>query len=296
MHNVTWPIIIAVYLFIAGVGVASFYTGMLANLFSGGRYEKMAKYGSYIAVPSIIFGLLMLIADLGRPLFFWHFVLTFRPTSTMSLGTWLLTVFTITCGIYMLTWLAEEEFARSLPILPMFAGKMGLRKICGLIALPFSFGIAGYTGVLLASTSAALWNSTSYLGLLFLISATSTGMAALMLVYIWKEGDLDVIKKLAKADLIVIIFEVIVLIMLLASLKSNAPQAASVILSGSYAVFFWLGIVVVGLLLPFAVEIYELLTARGHVVPKLTIPALAGLSVLVGGFLMRYVILYAGQV
>lgn len=117
-----------------------------------------------------------------------------------------------------------------------------------------------------------------------------------MLVYVWKEGDSDVIKKLAKADLIVIIFEVIVLIMLLASLKSNAPQAASVILTGSYAMFFWLGMVVLGLLVPFAVEIYELFTARGHAALKMTMPTLAGLSVLVGGFLMRYVMLYAGQV
>ncbi len=296
MHSVTWPAIIAVYLFIAGMGVAAFYTGQLANLISGGKYEKMAKYGSYIAVPAIVFGLLMLISDLGRPLYFWHFVMGFRPTSTMSLGTWFLTVFTITAGIYMLTWLAEEEACKSLPIIPMFANKTGLRKLCGLVALPFSFLIAGYTGVLLASTSAKLWNSSPFLALLFVISATSTGMAALILVYIWRGNDLGAVKKLAKADLFVIVLEVVALIILLTSLKANAPEAVAVILNGSYAMLFWIGIIVCGLAGPLVVELYELFTAKNHTNPSLTIPAIAGLLVLLGGFLMRYVMLYAGQV
>lgn len=296
MHSVNWPIIIAIYLFIAGMGVAAFYTGMMANLFSGGKYEKMAKYGSYIAVPSVIIGLMMLVIDLGRPLYFWHFILTLRPTSTMSLGTWFLTAFTISAGIYMLTWLAEEKFAKDLPILPMFAGKQGLRKVAGLVALPFSFLIAGYTGVLLAGTSAALWSSTPFFGLLFLISATSTGMAALLLVYVKTNGDAEVINRLAKADITVIIFEIVALVVLLGSLKVNAPDAASVILSGAYSLPFWVGIVLCGLLVPFGVELYELVTSKAHAAPKMTMPALAGCLVLVGGFLMRYVMLYAGQI
>lgn len=296
MHSVTWPAILAVYLFIAGMGVAAFYTGMLANLFSGGRYEKMAKYGSYIAVPSVITGLLMLVIDLGRPLYFWHFVTTLRPTSTMSIGTWCLTIFTISCGIYMLTWLSEEKFAKNMPIVALFADKVSLRKASGLIALPFSFLIAGYTGVLLAETSTALWSSTSFFGMLFLISATSTGMAALILVYALTGGESEAIKKLAKADMIVIILEIVALIVLIGSLKSNAPEAASIILSGTYALPFWLGIIAIGLVFPLVVELYEMAVSKSHQVSSLTIPKMAGFSVLVGGFVMRYVMLYAGQV
>jgi len=132
--------------------------------------------------------------------------------------------------------------------------------------------------------------------MLFLISATSTGMAVLIMVYVWKVGDFDVIKKLAKADAVMIVMEIVIVVMLIVSLKSSAPAAASVILSGEYALLFWGGIIGLGLLIPFVIEVYEIFTAKTKAVHSAAIPLVTGMLVLFGGFLMRYVMLYAGQV
>jgi len=115
--------------------------------------------------------------------------MNFNISSTMSVGVWLLSAFIVLGGLNALTWLAEEKFAGNSGLLASFKDKPGLRRITGLIGMPVALLTAGYTGVLLASTSSALWSSTPYLGLLFLVSATSTGIAALMLVLAWRKED-----------------------------------------------------------------------------------------------------------
>ncbi len=296
MHQINWPAMIAVYLFMAGVGVAAFYTGVLADLFSNGRYRRLAKYGSYLGVPLIAIGVLMLLLDLGKPLSFWRFLLNFNPTSTMSVGVWLLSAFIVTGGLNALTWLAEEKFAGNTGLLGIFKNKPGLRRFTALIGMPVGLLTAGYTGVLLASTSSALWSSTPYLGLLFLVSATSTGIAALMLVLAWRREDFAVIQKLARADALVIVFEIIIFALLLITLGFRAPEAAAVILKGSYSAVFWLGIVACGLVIPLIVELYNMFSVKLHTGKDFTVPVVASVLILVGGFLLRYVILFAGQI
>ena len=300
MHETTWPIIIAIYLFVAGDGVAAFYSGILANTFGKGQYQRVAKIGAYIGVPLVIFGLLMLIIDLGRPLSFWHFVIgknflpIFRPSSIMSLGTWLLVGFTILGGLYALTWLAEENFAKDWRFLKFFANKPELRKKLGFAALPFALLIACYTGILLASTSAPLWNSTPYLGLLFLMSATSAGMSTIILTLAAMKAERCLIYKLSRADAIVDIMELVVFVIMMVKLSRTAPEAAALLLHGEYSTLFWLGIVAFGLVLPLVIEVYELTSEKKHVINTI-VPVLSAILILIGGFLTRVVILYAGQ-
>lgn len=300
MHEVTWPVIIVIYLFVAGDGVAAFYSGVMAYSFGKEKYAKVAKIGAYLGVPLILVGLLMLIADLGRPLRFWHFIIgdnflpIFRLSSTMSLGTWLLTAFVILGGLYALTWLAEEKFTKDWPCLRHLANKPALRKKLGFATLPFAFLIACYTGILLASTSIPLWNSTPYLGLLFLMSATSTGLSCIILVLAANKAEGSLIYRLSMADAIVDIMELIVFVLFMVRLSSVAPEEAAMLLKGEYSTLFWLGIVCMGLVVPLVLEIYELISKKIDLI-NTKIPVISAVLILVGGFLTRFVILYAGQ-
>ena len=62
------------------------------------------------------------------------------------------------------------------------------------------------------------------------------------------------------------------------------------LLSGPYSLTFWIGAVVVGLIVPLALE----LTARQRINPGLV--AISAILILVGGFVIKYVIIAAGQV
>ena len=74
---------------------------------------------------------------------------------------------------------------------------------------------------------------------------------------------------------------------------SAAPAAAASVASlvgGSYAVAFWLGLVVVGLVVPFALELAMRSKAE---LSKGAAPLVAECCVLVGGFMLRYLVIMA---
>ena len=101
--------------------------------------------------------------------------------------------------------------------------------------------------------------------------------------------------KLKKVDNIAIILELVILIFFLVALGSASPESNKAVvhlLTGSYGVLFWLGVVVIGLLAPLAIQIRETLGKAGEAKMNLLI----AIMILFGGFLLRFVIVYAGQV
>jgi formate-dependent nitrite reductase membrane component NrfD len=80
----------------------------------------------------------------------------------------------------------------------------------------------------------------------------------------------------------------------------NVKYAVSVILpGGEMALMFWVWVVLVGLLLPALVELVyvvpKLLYHRDYAAPK-GVEVAVSIAVLIGGFMLRYVIVIAGQI
>jgi len=95
--------------------------------------------------------------------------------SPMSLGSCALFFFGFFSGASaFLQFLADMSGANLLP---------GLRRTLGILGLPFSLFISGYTGLLLAATNVPLWaRSSPLLGSTFISSAFSTSLSALSLL------------------------------------------------------------------------------------------------------------------
>jgi formate-dependent nitrite reductase membrane component NrfD len=136
--------------------------------------------------------------------------------------------------------------------------------------------------VLIGNTALPFWSDARLMGALFLASGASTGMAALSLL-LFLSGDAagEGFRKLKRADRFAIAFELILLIGFLALLgRAGAP-----IVSGALAPLFWGGLVVLGLVIPLGLDVV------GHRVKALG--AVAAALVLVGGFILRYVVVMA---
>jgi len=297
MHEVThyWHWLLAVYLFLGGLAAACAYVGTFAEAFSKGRLKKVAEIGSYCVLPIIVLSLIILVLDLARPLQFWRFIITFRPSSLMSQGTWLLTLFAIFGGVITPAFFLSEK----VDALSFLKGKDGARKVCQWIGAILGIGVAGYTGVLLSVKALPMWGATPFLPAVFVASATSTGIALILLIAnLQAKKDEVAIGVLEKADAIVIAFEAIAFAVLIIALKSTgglAADAAAVLLSGEYAMMFWIGVVIVALLGPLALELYGISAAKkAH--PPASLTTLACISVLVGGFIVRWMFMYGGQV
>lgn len=294
----SWGIPIALYLFVGGMSAAAYYVGVLADLIGKGHYRDIARVSSYAVAIPIFVGLFMLLLDLGQPLRFWHLLfqsgplnrgLIFLPGSVMSLGTWFLVAFSLLCGvIYPLMWLSEEKVGKRLPLIPLLSGKDSARRLIGAFGLPFALLVAVYTGVLLAVTSRPVWADTPLLPPLFVLSATSTGIAAIVfLMSLSSRSDHDILALLEKGDSFVIKVELVFVALLLVALLFSPGAVGSIkdLMFGSYSIFFWLGFIFVGLVLP--------LNLQRYINDKNRLALLSSALVLFGGFYLRYIILLA---
>jgi formate-dependent nitrite reductase membrane component NrfD len=286
-----WGWEVPIYLFLGGLVAGLMLTVSASILLLGkDRVTKAMRLGLLGAPVLLSLGMGALFLDLTYKLHVFRFYTTLVPTAPMSLGSWvLLLVYPVQIALVLAFPHAWLE-----PYLARFSFLGGIRRWCESNAKAFAglglgLGVALgiYTGVLLSATVARpLWSSGA-LGFLFLASGASTGVAALMVA----ERDRATSDLFAKADLALIAMEVSVLALWLIGLATQGPlyrKAAALVITGPYAPLF-LGVVVFGgLLVPAALETLSL---RGKALHSRWTPAL----VLVGGLLLRFVIVYAGQ-
>jgi formate-dependent nitrite reductase membrane component NrfD len=161
-----------------------------------------------------------------------------------------------------------------------------------------------YTGVLLGAIPARpMWN-TPMIAQLFLMSAMSSGVATVLLVAsLMRTHHLHSERHfLVSFDAMLIVLEILMVIpfFLHQSLSTwSSAQSLNFIMGGPYTLTFWGGVVLLGLLIPLAIEGFELFPVIWQEQAVKYSRLWGGLSaalVLVGGFALRYVFVYAGQV
>src|SRR3990172_12017971 len=299
MKNPEWGLLIVMYLFCGGLSAGAIVISGLANYIGGGeRYTRLAKIGAIIAPFPVMLGTGLLVFDLGRPFFFWKLFLAFEPVSPMWIGTWLLSVFLAVSLPYFNLFLPESKRLWK-PVQVQF-----WKNVLAAAGFPLGIGVAIYTGVLLGAIPARPFWNTPMVALLFLFSALSTA-TALLIVLSFKSKSSEAQeerKLLLSADIVFILLELLIIIpyIIHGELSTlSARESLKLVLGGPYTLLFWLGVVFLGLLVPLAIEFLELIprsktNERRHM-PGI-VALLAGVLVLLGGFLLRYVFVYAGQI
>src|SRR5437588_5802907 len=89
-------------------------------------------------------------------------------------------------------------------------------KVLSAIGAVGGLALAGYTGVVLNVTNEPVWGNSPWISALFLFSGISTGMALLMLLA--RRVPRTTFEKLAEADNYLMLFELITLVVFLATL------------------------------------------------------------------------------
>jgi formate-dependent nitrite reductase membrane component NrfD len=318
--SLEWGVLVVIYLYTAGISAGMFAVSAFATYIGGGQYRRLARISALLAPWPLMLGLFMLIFDLGRPFHFWRLFTVVQYTSPMSIGSWLLTLFTIVSLIYLVLWLPwpirrllrlpqrlDELFSPSRwqPLSSVF-----VRRARGVLAaggFGLSLGVGMYTGILLGAVPARPFWNTPMVAQLFLFSALSTGAAFVLLIasiggdLIDPEGLHRERHLLVSIDASLIVMELFIIIPFFLHQALNTWSSASsvsLVLGGPYTYTFWIGVVLLGLLIPLAMEGYELfplILKEGALKYSRQLGALSALLVLVGGFMLRYVFVYAGQ-
>ncbi|HDP70420.1 MAG TPA: hypothetical protein ENN38_06410 [Actinobacteria bacterium] len=281
MHEGThyWHWLLVAEMFLGGLAGACFFTGALADFFSKGKLRRVAKIGSYLVLPSVILTLVFLLLDLppSRMFYFWHFMI-FKPLSSMNQGVWILTLFTMTAGVLVpAIFLAEDK-----GILPFLKGQEGLRKALSVIGIIFGVGTMGYSGVVLADKAVPLWSASIFLPATWVAVSIVSGIAAIRLVLALSSKKDELAETvLSKALMMALIVAAIVIVVFLFA----SGDHASVLISGSYALAFWLGVVLIGIVAPIVIDF----AAKN-------MATISSILAILGVFLYKWVILYGGQV
>lgn len=277
-----WDAIIAIYLFLAGLGAGAFALGALTN-WAKTPAPTMKKVAFIVAPVAVAVGTLMLVVDahagLMNPLRF--FGLVANLGSVMAWGVIILSAFLVVSIVDLIVLLVKKSSP----------------KVLDIVGAVLAVCVAAYTGVLLGDAGVAfpLWNM-AVLPILFIVSAASTGIAVTLLITRLVAADeAAALPWLGKAGLVLPVLELALVIILLAVTgtaggSAAAAAAASVgnLVSGPYAVAFWLGFVVIGLAVPF---VLELMSRRGS--QSKALPMAGEACVLVGGFMLRYLVIMA---
>jgi len=231
-----------------------------------------------------------LFLDLAHKLYVWRLYTTFQFKSPMSWGAWIL-ILVYPALIANILIRPSAWMLKIYPKLSEWAGKINqhpfLIKNIGILNMILGLMLGAYTGVLLSSMgSRPLWN-TSLLWVLFLVSGLS---AAAAFVHLFAKNKAES-ELLAKADNGFLIVELFIFVMMfLGFLSAPKPhfEAAKLLLSGAYAPIFWVFVIGLGIVIPLTIQ----LLAVNH---KIRHTAIAPIMVIVGGLILRFVIVSAGQ-
>jgi formate-dependent nitrite reductase membrane component NrfD len=288
-----WKEIIAIYLYLAGMGAGSYIIGAIINWFINpsrlipiwGFPLDMAKVALLWGPILVAIGAPFLILDLGIKKRFLYACLN-PKTSWVARGFLILSIF-IVLGVVLL--------AKSVLPFEWLRAEAPFWYVAEVITIVFAFATAFYTGILLKATkSIPLWN-TYLLPLLFLISALSTGSMAIILSTLGTSLlslDSAALKILMGGEQILVVIEGIVLFLYLSRRHKASEQgkdSVRLLLFGEKKLLFWGGVVLLGFIFP---VILESISSLSHGNPVFIFAA--GVILLCGGFFLRLGVLSAG--
>ena len=318
MSELTWGTPLIFDLWAAGMAGGAYFAAFLLNLLGLDKERRLLKVATYIGVPLVLLGVVLIIADLGEPLRAFNMYVGLRSqawemipgmgasslrlwppslvlwlVSPMSVGGWVLVLFTLASIALAALFLAESARsgesgdagavrARVIPIT-----KVGIPVLSWAVCI-LAVLVMAYTGVVLAASSMELWSATLLIPAVFVSSAVATGVAALIVVVRIvgsSEGGLMPLLRRALRPLL-LVQTVLTALFLIWALAAGAGDP---LVAGVVGLVFWLGVVIAGLVLPIALEFATRDTRGGPIL------LVSPLLVLLGGLLLRATVVIAGQ-
>jgi len=299
VHQEVWHWQIATYLFLGGLGGATFAISAVLHLFEGCD-RKMLSVAVMSSIFFLVLGTIFLLADMLQPLKA-IYALT-NPKSWIFWGVIFINFYFVSAVAYVIplleVWPKLEPIIRKIP-----ESILGLlerfNKLAALAGSAAGFLVAIYTGLLISAAPAINFWNTPALPLLFVISGFSTGAAFLLLLSTFSQNEFahKITSKLEQLDAVLIVTELIILgayFNFAMFLPTGARASAEYLFQSP---LFIGGFFVAGLIVPLLIETYSIFFAgHGHEEKKSALPVLMASSlVLFGGFLLRIYVLKAGM-
>ena len=163
----TWIWSVPAYFFAGGAAGGAAILGAAAQAVDGDGLHGLVKRCRWIAAAGGAAGAVFLIVDLGRPERFLNMLRVFRPTSPMSVGSWVLA--------------GAAPLAAGSALLADAPGLLGAAgDAAGYGAGALGLPLAGYTAVLLSNSAIPVWQATRTSGPPLFVASAITAAASLL--------------------------------------------------------------------------------------------------------------------
>jgi formate-dependent nitrite reductase membrane component NrfD len=274
-----WHWEIAIYLFLGGVGAGAYVTGAVSGFLG---WAEMARWGILVSFPALAVGSIFLVAHLGNPIRA-YLATSKAGTSWISRGVIFISLFMLVSIIHIIGIL--------------WVGLSGaIVTLLSIIGIIVALGTMVYTGALLsASKGIPFWRS-GIMPVLFMFSALATGLAVTV-VFVYLFGSTPFLAGIAHVVALIaaalLLGEAVVILFFLHAayrLPESRDSAVTVMKKGSFIV----GDVLLGLLVPLALMLYVGFGDAGDNTGILMV--IAGILALIGGLLLRYMVLSVGMI
>jgi formate-dependent nitrite reductase membrane component NrfD len=289
MPESAWGWLIVSYLFLAGAGSGAFIAAVACELLAPDWSKALARAGSLAAGPMVLIGTLCLVVDLEAGLWEpWREI--YMIGNLRSMITWGVLILAVFLPVAFLYAAALNDIT--------FVGRIAKKYILVLeiVGSFLAVSTATYTGVLIAVVNGVPFWNTPLMPVLFLASAISTGLAVAMIgAAIIDVSTIRGLSNFALGHVIFLSVEALVLMLLVFMSLTRSVEAASsagLLISGYLSPYFWVLVVILGILVPFLLSIVEYYE-HGEM-PKFMVVG-ADVLVLIGGMSLRALIIFSGQ-
>ncbi|MFQ5997000.1 MAG: NrfD/PsrC family molybdoenzyme membrane anchor subunit [Dehalococcoidales bacterium] len=200
---IEWDLLIVIYPYITGLVAGAFIVSSLYHVFGLTKLKPVAQFSLVTALAFLLITPLPLIVHLGRPERALEMFLTPNLASAMS-------AFGYIWFVYLLLLLLEVWLVFRPDIVRYAGSSEGIRKniysvlslgiydlseeslaidrklikILAFIGVPIAFLLHGYVGFIFGAVKANPWWSTPLMPIIFLMSATVSGIALLIVSYV----------------------------------------------------------------------------------------------------------------
>jgi formate-dependent nitrite reductase membrane component NrfD len=161
-----WVWSVPIYFYVGGTAGAAAVLAGAAQALGDGELHGLVKACRWVAAVGSAAGSALLVYDLGRPERFLHMLRVIRPTSAMSVGSWVLA--------------GAGASALGSALLSDRQGLLGrLGHFAGYAAALLGMPLAGYTAVLLGNTAVPVWKAARRSLPPLFIGTSVSGLASL---------------------------------------------------------------------------------------------------------------------
>src|SRR5574341_1446340 len=203
--EIHWGLLIVIYPYITGVVAGAFILASLVKVFNVREVQPLYRLSLLTALSYLLVAPLPLLSHLGHPERSYEIFLTPQTSSAMAMfgfvyAWYLMAVLLLEIWfvyrVDMIAWAAQETgLMRGLHrVLSLFSRDMSERgvefdhkalKTITIVGIPSAFLLHGYVGFIFGSVKANPWWSSVLIPIVFLFSAIVSGIALVLILYMF---------------------------------------------------------------------------------------------------------------